>query len=108
VIDKEKFRIAFRAAQKKKGYTFNKDKPRVNSIIEGLIKNKERYGYLSCPCRLASGDHEVDKPIICPCIYRKDDVINYGTCYCNLFVTVKNKDADVTDVKVPDKHTYNY
>lgn len=105
-MDSEKFRIGFKKAQEKKGYAFNKDKPRVTVILEGLITNLERYGYMSCPCRLASGDRETDKPIVCPCIYREDDVRDYGTCYCSLFVTVKNKDADLAGVKVPDKHVY--
>ncbi len=104
----DKFRIGFQTAQEKKGYTFNKDDSRVNNIIEGLIKNMDRYGYMSCPCRLASGDREADEPITCPCIYREDDVRDYGTCYCSLFVNSKKKEADLTGVKVPDKHVYKY
>ena len=42
-------------AQEPKGYFFNKDKDWVLSILQDLLVNKERYGYTSCPCRLAAG-----------------------------------------------------
>jgi ferredoxin-thioredoxin reductase catalytic subunit len=44
--------------QEPKGFFFNKDKDRVLEILQDLLVNKERYGYMSCPCRLASGDRE--------------------------------------------------
>jgi ferredoxin-thioredoxin reductase catalytic subunit len=34
-----------------------------------LLVNKERYGYMCCPCRLAAGNREKDADIICPCQY---------------------------------------
>ncbi len=70
-----------------KGYSFNEDKDRVLSILADLIVNKERYGYMSCPCRLASGKREKDADIICPCRYRAEDIREYGSCYCNLYVS---------------------
>ena len=50
-------------AQEAKGYYFNKDKEKVFALLEGLLVNKERYGYMCCPCRLASEDREWDKEI---------------------------------------------
>ena len=47
-------------AQEPKGFFFNKDKDWTLSILADLLVNKERYGYTSCPCRLASGDREKD------------------------------------------------
>jgi ferredoxin-thioredoxin reductase catalytic chain len=44
--------------QQSKGYYFNKDEARTMDLLNGLLMNKERYGYMSCPCRLASGDRE--------------------------------------------------
>ncbi len=76
-----------RKVQEPKGYTFNEDRVRVMDLLEALLENKERYGYMSCPCRLASGDRDKDKDIICPCVYREADVKEYGSCYCNLYVT---------------------
>jgi ferredoxin-thioredoxin reductase catalytic chain len=74
-------------AQEPKGYFFNKDMERTLELLEALLTNKERYGYMCCPCRLAAGDLERDKDIICPCVYREQDVAEYGSCYCNLYVS---------------------
>lgn len=62
------------------------DKDLLEAFLEGLKANEERYGYPSCPCRLASGNLEYDRDIICPCDYRDPDIAEYGTCYCRLFV----------------------
>ncbi len=86
-------------AQEPKGYYFNKDKEWVLSILSDLLVNKERYGYSSCPCRLATGDREKDRDILCPCVYRAQDVEEFGSCYCNLYVS-----QDWMNDKIP--HTY--
>jgi ferredoxin-thioredoxin reductase catalytic chain len=65
----------------------NNDKEFVLDILAGLLKNEERYGYRSCPCRLASGFKERDQDIICPCRYRDDDIRDFGSCYCSLYVS---------------------
>lgn len=74
-------------AQEPKGYYFNKDKEKVFELLQGLLINKERYGYMACPCRLAANDREWDRDIICPCVYREPDIAEYGSCYCNLYVS---------------------
>jgi ferredoxin-thioredoxin reductase catalytic chain len=73
--------------QEAKGYYFSKDKEKVFELLEGLLINKDRYRYMACPCRLAANDREWDRDIICPCIYREPDVLEYGICYCNLYVS---------------------
>jgi ferredoxin-thioredoxin reductase catalytic subunit len=70
-----------------KGYFFNKDRSMVMELLEGLLTNKDRYGYMCCPCRLASGDRMADRDITCPCDYRAPDVAEYGACYCALYVS---------------------
>ncbi|MEJ5301095.1 MAG: ferredoxin-thioredoxin reductase catalytic domain-containing protein [Thermodesulforhabdaceae bacterium] len=89
--------------QEAKGYFFNKDKNMVMQLLEGLLINKERYGYMSCPCRLASGDREKDKDIICPCIYREPDVKEYGSCYCGLYVSKEWNEGLIPHVYVPER-----
>ena len=42
----------------------------LDDLIKGLVVNRERYGYPSCPCRISSGILKNDKDIICPCDYR--------------------------------------
>ena len=58
----------------------------LHDLLKGLVENEKRYGYPSCPCRIASGDIELDRDIICPCDYRDPDVEEYGQCYCALYV----------------------
>ena len=62
------------------------DSEQLDNLIKGLVENRERYGYPSCPCRISSGILEKDKDIICPCDYRTPDVEEYGMCYCALYV----------------------
>ena len=73
--------------QEKQGYYFNPDKDLVLSLLSGVLINKERYGYGSCPCRLATRDKKRDQTIICPCKYRDEDVARYGRCYCMLYTS---------------------
>lgn len=73
--------------QEPKGFFFNRDKDWVLTILNDLLFNKNRYGYMSCPCRLATGDRDKDRDIFCPCAYRQADVKEYGSCYCNLYVS---------------------
>jgi ferredoxin-thioredoxin reductase catalytic chain len=69
------------------GYHFNSDREATLALVEGLLINQARYGYRSCPCRLASGDKNRDLDIICPCDYRDPDLSEYGACYCALYVS---------------------
>lgn len=99
----EKLYETLKKSQEPKGYYFNKDKEKVFELLEGLLVNKERYGYMSCPCRLASGDREKDKDIICPCIYREPDVREYGSCYCNLYVSKEWNEGTIPHTYVPER-----
>jgi ferredoxin-thioredoxin reductase catalytic chain len=69
------------------GYYLTPDPELLQAFFEGLKTNEERYGYPSCPCRLASGKFDYDRDIICPCDYRDPDVQEYGACYCRLYVS---------------------
>lgn len=71
---------------KTNGYYLNPDSRFLRSLLEGLKSNQDRYGYPSCPCRLASGKFDFDRDIICPCDYRDPDVAEFGACYCALYV----------------------
>jgi len=71
------------------GYHLNPDVEFTKQLVESLIINQQRYGYPACPCRLASGKKEEDLDIICPCDYRDADILEYGACYCGLYVSEK-------------------
>lgn len=102
-MDVQKLYEILRKAQEAKGYYFSEDKERTFELLEGLLENKERYGYMVCPCRLASGEREWDKDIICPCIYREPDVEEYGSCYCNLYVSQEWNDGTIPQEYVPER-----
>ncbi len=89
--------------QEPKGYYFNKDKQWTFDLLEALILNKKRYGYMSCPCRLATGDIKKDRDIICPCAYREADVKEYGSCYCNLYVSKEWNEGRIKRTYVPER-----
>jgi len=69
------------------GYLLNPDREFVLDLMEGLLTNEGRYGYPSCPCRLAAGRRQEDLDIICPCDYRDPDLDEYGACFCALYVS---------------------
>jgi len=102
-MDVQKLYEQLKKIQEAKGYFFSNDKDRVFELLEALILNKERYGYMACPCRLAAGDREHDKDIICPCVYREPDVKEYGSCYCNLYVSKAWNDGDIRHDYVPER-----
>ncbi len=102
-MDVEKLYGTLKAVQEKKGYFFNKDKDKVFELLEALLINKDRYGYMACPCRLASGDREKDRDIICPCDYREADVAEFGSCYCNLYVSQDWNEGKIPHSYVPER-----
>jgi ferredoxin-thioredoxin reductase catalytic subunit len=69
------------------GYHLNPDLEFTRGLVEGLLTNERRYGYWACPCRLAIGDKQQDLDIICPCDYRDADLLEWGSCYCALYVS---------------------
>ena len=86
MITLEKVRQRAESDAKSHGYYLNPEPEFLKSLFEGLKRNEERYGYPSCPCRLASGKFGFDRDIICPCDYRDPDVEEYGYCYCALYI----------------------
>jgi ferredoxin-thioredoxin reductase catalytic subunit len=92
-----------RKAQEPKGYFFNKDRPRVFELLEGLVANRNAYGYMCCPCRLAADNRDLDRDIICPCAYRESDVAEYGSCYCSLYVSKEWNEDKIPHLYVPER-----
>jgi ferredoxin-thioredoxin reductase catalytic subunit len=102
-MDAEELYQMLKKSQEPKGYYFNKDLERVFDLMAALLFNKERYGYMGCPCRLVSGDKQNDRDIICPCVYRTPDVEEYGSCYCNLYVSKEWNEEKIPHVYVPER-----
>lgn len=85
------------------GYNLNPDISFTRSLVKGLLINQKRYGYQSCPCRLASGKKESDLDIICPCDYRDPDLDQFGACYCALYVDEDIKKGRKQVNPIPDR-----
>lgn len=92
-----------RPLQEAKGYFFNTDTKTALELLQQLAANKARYGYMSCPCRLASGRQADDRDILCPCVYRAPDVLEYGACYCKLYVGPGADPEAVNRVRIPER-----
>ncbi|HAF95460.1 MAG: hypothetical protein A2X34_09965 [Elusimicrobia bacterium GWC2_51_8] len=93
------------------GYNLNPDLDVTSLLCAGLVKNEGRYGYMSCPCRLASGKREEDRDIICPCDYRDADLAEYGACYCALYVSDaiaagKKEAVPIPERRLPDEQRH--
>jgi len=85
------------------GYHLNPDREFTRGLVEGLLVNEQRYGYPSCPCRLATGDRQQDLDIICPCDYRDADLTDWGACYCALYVSDEVLSGERTVQPVPER-----
>lgn len=88
---------------RKQGLELNRVRETVVDLTSGLLVNGERYGYRSCPCRLAKGDMDADRDIICPCQYRDPDIEEYGQCYCGLYVSKEWNADKQTFTRIPER-----
>ncbi|MGE4263422.1 MAG: ferredoxin-thioredoxin reductase catalytic domain-containing protein [Desulfovibrio sp.] len=89
--------------QEPKGYFFNPDMSMTMPLMESLLTNKDRLGYMACPCRLANGEFEADRDIVCPCEYREADVAEFGACFCGLYVSKAWLEGTIEKVVVPER-----
>ncbi len=89
------------------GYHLNPDIEFTKDLINGLLVNEKRYGYWACPCRLATGEKLEDLDIICPCDYRDADVLQYGACYCALYVSTPALKGEIPIQSIPERRPPN-
>ena len=94
---------ALKKSQEAQGIYFNKDKDLVFELLEALIANKDRYGYMACPCRLACGEKEKDQDIICPCKYRAPDLKEFGACFCGLYISEQLNNMEIESQYIPER-----
>ncbi len=98
----ELYPILSRYAQSQ-GMQLNRDQEMVLEILAGLLANEERYAYRSCPCRLASGVRTEDRDIICPCVYSRPDIAEYGSCFCGLYVSEAWNENRIEKIPIPER-----
>ena len=92
---------------KSRGIHLTPDEKLLQDLLEGMKTNEERYDYPSCPCRMASGDFETDRDIICPCDYRDPDITKYGCCYCSLYVDDETHEGKKQAHAIPERRPYD-
>lgn len=85
------------------GYHLNPDVEFTKDLVRGLLVNAKRYGYWACPCRLAAGEKEKDLDIICPCDYRDPDLLDWGACYCALYVSEEVLEGEQEIQPIPER-----
>ena len=100
---KDAFYAQLKSEAEASGYHLNPDADFARDLVEGLLMNRERYGYQACPCRLASGDKADDLDIICPCDYRDADIADYGACYCALYVSKEIVEGKRQTASIPER-----
>lgn len=102
-MDAQELYEQLKKIQESRGYRFNADMSLTMPLMRSLLANRERYGYMACPCRLASGTFDSDRDIICPCEYRDADLDEFGSCFCGLYVTDEwNKNPELRTT-VPER-----
>ena len=102
-FDIERRYLAIKEQAEQSGYHLNPDEDFAKDLVHGILVNEERYGFAACPCRLCIGPREENLDIICPCDYRDQDLIDYGICYCALYVS-KDVAAGAKPVScIPDR-----
>jgi len=68
-------------------YLLNPDPATVRNVLEGLARNKVKYGRACCPCRPVRAVPALDAQNICPCRSHPTDIARDGACECGLFVS---------------------
>lgn len=101
--DVEKLYARLKEEAEKAGYHFNPDVEFAKDLVRSLIVNENRYGYRVCPCRLASGVKEDDLDLVCPCDYRDPDVVEFGACYCALYVSESIAKGERNPEPIPER-----
>lgn len=93
----EKARNFAEKVAENRGWKLYSDKEFLQTVLQGLDTNRNKYGYYLCPCREGWGIREKDRDIVCPCEYAAQDIAESGHCYCGLFVS---EDFDASEKKV--------
>ncbi len=103
MVDEDAILVRMKKDADENGFFICPDEDLLKDLIEGLAKNKKRYGFVVCPCRISSGIKQYDVDIICPCEYRDADVNEFGMCYCGLFVSEEVSNDPSKMAPVPER-----
>jgi ferredoxin-thioredoxin reductase catalytic chain len=96
--------LAFaRMVAEKQGWITTGDGELLSVLVEGLTKNYNRYGYFLCPCRDTDGSRPADADIICPCVFARPDIVEFGHCYCGLYLSEAFRASGRTPSPIPER-----
>jgi glutaredoxin-like protein NrdH len=90
------------ASAKYKNWFINPDKKFRQNLEEGLLVNFKRYSFYHCPCR-DSDSILNNRDIACPCKYAEKDIIEWGQCFCGLFVSKEIYEAGIELGSIPER-----
>jgi ferredoxin-thioredoxin reductase catalytic subunit len=88
---------------KKQDWELTKDTSFYDDLVSGLQTNWNRYGYFLCPCRDSEGSREADADVVCPCVYAKADIEEYGHCFCSLYQSHAFVASGKTPTGIPER-----
>jgi ferredoxin-thioredoxin reductase catalytic chain len=86
-----------------KGWSLNPDTLFLSDLVSGLTTNYNRYGYYLCPCRDGEGERDLDKDVVCPCVYAPEDIREYGHCFCGLFLSPRFAESGEEPEQIPER-----
>ncbi|MCX6561697.1 MAG: hypothetical protein NTZ26_14435 [Candidatus Aminicenantes bacterium] len=84
----EEFRRSIEAFAAGQEFEVNRDRARVDLLLEGLFGNAANHGLKYCPCRLRTKEFQEDLKLVCPCFFTAHETyrgIDAGECWCGLF-----------------------
>ncbi len=84
---RESLRMMFEPLVQALGYKFTPDDKEAEFLLEQEARNEKLYGIPFCPCKIVSGNRELDLKIVCPCIpFHRKHFDSMKRCWCGLFV----------------------
>lgn len=87
----------------KQGWIPSRDEAFYEDLCAGLVTNWNRYGYFLCPCRDSAGSRELDATVVCPCVHAREDIAEYGHCYCSLYWSKEFAASGKDPSGIPDR-----
>ena len=68
------------------GVRLNPQSEIVEAVFSRMAERKVHEGEFYCPDREATGEHDLDRKIVCPCEFHLKEIAEEGRCRCGLFV----------------------
>ena len=87
----------------RRGWQLIADAEFLDTLVEGLTTNYNRYDYYLCPCRDTRGSREADRDVVCPCEYAGPDISEFGHCFCALYQSASFQGQGREPRQIPER-----